>query len=174
MMMHVPSCKFAAIAILAAHAAGVPCLVKAAEAPFGLVWSQKRETLPRPSSAVADANIIELIYEGAALPPPAKDAQTIGLKVCDGYGLQQVRWVSRPFTLAEATKKFFAAYAEGVRRHGESDEGNVSDGTAGWSREGIGVLIERAEQEGYRPVMISDGPQFARSKSEYQQITGHE
>jgi hypothetical protein len=123
---------------------------------------------------VADANIIELIYEGAALPPPAKDAQTIALKVCDRYGLQQVRWVSRAFSLAEATRKFVTIYAEGVRRHGESDEGDVNHGTAGWSREGIGMLIERVEQEGYRVVMISDGPQFAQCKSEYQQITGHE
>ena len=45
---------------------------------------------------------------------------------------------------------------------------------AGWSREGIGMLMERAEQEGYRVVMISDGPQFAECKSEYKQITGHE
>jgi len=173
-MVHVSSWKCAVIVILAAHAAGMPFCAEAAEAPFGLIWSQKRESLPQPSSAIADANIIELIYEGAALPSPAKDAQTIALKVCDGYGLQQVRWVSRRFSLAEATKKFFIAYAEGVRRHGESDEGNVSNGTAGWSREGIGMLMERADQEGYRVVMISDGPQFARCKSEYQRITGHE
>ncbi len=172
-MVDLPSWKCAAI-IFATHAAGMLCIVEAAEAPFGLVWSQKRESLPRPSSAVADANIIELIYEGSALPPPAKDAQTIALKVCDGHGLQQVRWVSRAFSLAEATKRFFTIYAEGVRRHGESDEGNASNGTAGWSREGIGMLLERAEQEGYRVVMISDGPQFARCKSEYEQITGHE
>jgi hypothetical protein len=173
-MVQLPSWKCAAMAIFATHATGMLCVVEAADAPFGLVWSQKRESLPRPSSAVADANIIELLYEGSSLPPPAKDAQTIALKVCDGYGLQQVRWVSRAFSLAEAIKKFFTIYAEGVRRHGESDEGNVSNGTAGWSREGIGMLLERAEQEGYRVVMVSDGPQFVRCKSEYQQITGHE
>ena len=82
--------------------------------------------------------------------------------------------MSRAFSLAEAIKNFFTIYAEGVRRHGEPDEGNADHRTAGWSREGIGMLMERAEQEGYRIVMISDGPQFARCKSEYQQITGHE
>ena len=157
-MVDVPSRKCAAIVILAAYAAGMPCFIEAAEAPFGLVWSQKRESLPRSSSAITDANITELIYEGLALPPPAKDAQTIALKVCHRYGLQQVRWVSRPFSLAEATKKLFSAYVEGVRRHGEPDEGNVSNGTVGWTQEGIGMLIERAEQEGFRLVMISDGP----------------
>ena len=166
--------KCAAIAMIVAHAGGVPYLVEAAEAPFGFAWSQKRESLPRSSSMVADANIIELIYEGSTLPPPMKDTQIVTLKVCDRYGLQQVRWVSRIFSLSEGTTKFLTIYAEGVKRYGEADEGNVDHGTAGWSGEGIGMLMERAEQEGYRVIMISDGPQFARCKAEYQQITGHQ
>jgi hypothetical protein len=80
---------------------------------------------------------------------------------------------SRIFSLSAGINKFFTIYAEGVKRYGQADEGNVDRGTAGWSGEGIGTLIERAEQERYRVVMISDGPQFARCKAENQQITGH-
>ena len=160
--------------MIVAHAGGIPYLVEAAEAPFGFAWSQNRESLPRSSSIVADANIIELVYEGSTLLPPMKDTQIVTLKVCDRYGLQQVRWVSRIFSLSEGTKKFWTIYEEGVKRYGEADEGNVDHGTAVWSAERIGMLMERAEQEGYRVSMISDGPQFARCKAEYQQITGHQ
>jgi hypothetical protein len=130
----------AAIAMIVAHAGGIPYFVEAAEAPFGFAWSQNRESLPRSSSMVADANIIELVYENSTLPPPMKDTQIIALKVCDHYGLQQVRWASRIFSLSEVTKKFLTIYAEGVKRYGEADEGNVDHGTAAWSAERIGML----------------------------------
>jgi hypothetical protein len=61
--------------------------------------------VPLPQSP--DANISELIYEGSTLPPPMKDTQIVALKVCDRYGLQQVRWESRIFTLCAAVDKFW-------------------------------------------------------------------
>jgi hypothetical protein len=50
-------------------------------------WSQKRESLPRPSSMVANADIIELFYEASALPAPMKDTQIVKTKICDRYGV---------------------------------------------------------------------------------------
>src|SRR6266545_3378816 len=92
--------KCVAVATVVAIAAGVQDFAEAADAPFGFVWSQKRESLPRPSSAQVDANITVLLYEGATLPPLMKDTATVSLKLCERYGLQQVRWASRLFGLS--------------------------------------------------------------------------
>jgi hypothetical protein len=43
-------------------------IAAAADAPWGFAWSQKRESLPRPSSVQVDANITLLLYEGATSP----------------------------------------------------------------------------------------------------------
>jgi hypothetical protein len=146
----------------------------AAEAPFGFAWFQPRGTLPRPSSTVADANITQLTYEGSNLPPSMKETETVALKVCEGIGLQQVKWVSRPYTRVAAVDKFLDIYDVGVKRYCQSDEGNPNTGTAGWSREGIGMLIDRDEQDRYRVIMVSDGPRFELCQAEYRRITGHQ
>jgi hypothetical protein len=166
--------KVALLSIIVATAAADPPFAKAADAPFGFAWFQEREALPRPSSELSDANITELTYERSRLPPPMTDTEIVALKVCKKYGLQQVRWVSRIFDRIAAINKFLVLLREGTNRYGAADEGNPSNGTAGWSGEGIGLAIDHADQDNYRVLMISDGPQFERCQAEYRQITGHQ
>jgi hypothetical protein len=166
--------KFALLAIIVATAAADPHFAKAADAPFGFAWFQERESLPGPSSELLDANITELTYERSRLPPPMTDTEIVALKVCEKYGLQQVRWVSRTFSRTAAINKFLELLTEGTKRYGAVDEGNPNNGTAGWSGQGIGLLIEHADHDNYRVLMISDGPQFERCQAEYRQITGHQ
>jgi hypothetical protein len=149
-------------------------LARAADAPWGFAWSQKRESLPQPSSVRPDANITGLIYQGPTIPPQMKDTEVVVLSICEHYGLQQVRWVSRLFGRSAAIDKFLNIYAEGAQRHGEADEGDLNRGTVGWSREGIGMRIDREEQGGYRVIMISDGPEFQQCRAEHRQISGEQ
>ena len=107
------------------------------------------------------------------LPAHMNDTETVTLKVCDRSGLQQVTWASRSFGLADAAKKFWDIYTEGAQQHGEADRGDLDRGTAGWSKEGIGMRLERHPQEGYRVIMISDGPLLKQCLAEHQQITGN-
>lgn len=145
----------------------------AAEAPFGFKWSQSAESLPRPSSAIAEANMVVIFYDGSVLPTKMKDTGGVILKVCKNLGLQQVRWVSRSFFFLDLAKeKFIAIYEEGVRRYGEANEGDLDKGTAAWSGEHIGMRLDRDSQGGYRVLMISDGPRFAECEAEYKRITG--
>jgi len=104
-------------------------LVHGADAPWGFAWSQQRDSLPPPSFVRPDGNV-KLIYEGPSLPAQMPDTEIVLLFVCELYGLQQVRWVSRAFSRQTAIEKFLDIYDEGVKRHGNADEGDVDRGTA--------------------------------------------
>jgi hypothetical protein len=166
--------KVLAATVVATYMAGPPYSAQTAEAPFGLVWFQKQETLPHPSSMENDGNIVVLTYEGSSLPSFMKDAASVIMKVCQRQGLQQVRWFSRTFSLSGGAEKFFDIYEEGVKLYGQADEGDVDQGKVAWSRERIGMRLYKDGQEGFRIVMITDGPQFEQCVAEHNQITGRE
>jgi hypothetical protein len=157
----------AAVAVITAY---LTPPAHAAEAPFGFAWTQSRDSLPRPSSTVADANIAVLVYEGAALPTAMKDTELVALRIYRRQGLQQVRWVSRIFSLSAGINKFLDIYEEGARRHGEADVKSLDQGIASWASEQIAMRLERAEEDGYRIVMVTDGPKLQQCQDEYQHI----
>jgi hypothetical protein len=150
-------------------------LAAAADAPYGFAWSQARESLPQPSYAISDANVTQLIYQGPDLPRAMKDTDAVALTICEGHGLQQVRWVSRPYTRTGAINKFLDIYEVGVKRHGEADLGNLDIGTAGWTRERISMMVDRDEQRDvYRIIMFSDGPLFETCEGDHRRKSGHQ
>jgi hypothetical protein len=159
-------------AAIIAHSATVAGPAAAADAPFGFAWSARPDSLPRPSSLVADANILVLIYEGATVPPAMKDTQIVTLSVCGRLGLQQVRWVSRILSLSTGIKKFVDIYEAGVARYGEADHADLDKGTAAWSTQHIGMRLVRAGEDGFHIVMISDGPQFEQCQNEQRRLIG--
>jgi len=106
--------------------------------------------LPPPSFVRPDGNVVVIVL----------------LFVCELYGLQQVRWVSRAFSREKAIKRFLDIYDEGVKQPGNADKGDLDRGTAAWSRERIGMRLDGDQRGGYRVVMISDGPEFDRCKAE--------
>jgi len=159
-------------AAIVAHAAAFAGPAAAAEAPFGFAWSARPDSLPRASSMVADANFLVLVYEGATVPPAMKDTQAVALSVCGRHGLQQVRWVSRIFSLSAGIKKFVDIYEAGVERYGEADQADLDKGVAAWSAQHVGMRLDRVGEAGFHIVMISDGPQFDECQDEHRRMIG--
>jgi hypothetical protein len=107
-----------------------------------------------------------MIYGGSQLPQQFKETNQVILSVCDHQGMQQVRWISLLFSQTAAIAKFSEIYAEGVRRHGAADDGDLDRGIAGWSHELIGMRI-LPDGPGYRVIMVSEGPEYQSCKAEH-------
>jgi hypothetical protein len=130
------------------------------DAPFGFHWGDRSASLPKPSEVLQVKNITALIYKRDNVPAALRDTEEITVKVCDPEGLQQVIWVSRLLSGEDARHKFAAIYAEGVRQHGEADEGDPASGTALWNTAQITMFANLAEPGFYRIFMVQDGPEF--------------
>ena len=158
------------LALASVPASVVACRAGAVEAPFGFFWSQDRDTLPDPSSVLADENMSVLVYQDTGLPPGMRDTDSVSLIVCENFGLQQVRWVSRIFSLSAGVKRFITIYEAGVARYGEADQGNLDNGVAAWTAHHVGMRLDRAGKDGFRIVMVADGPQLAQCQVEHGRV----
>jgi hypothetical protein len=107
-----------------------------------------------------------MIYGRSQLPPQFKETNQVILSICDHQGLQQVRWISLLFSHTAAIAKFSQIYAEGMRRHGAADDGDLDRGIAGWSHERVGMRI-LPDGPGYRVIMVSEGPEYQSCKAEH-------
>jgi hypothetical protein len=143
-----------------------------ADVPYGFAWSQTRESLPDPSSVIVDANITRLTYQGQKLPPNVSDADALVLRLCDGHGLQQVRWLGHTYPLADAAGRFLDFYEQITQRTGEADQYDPEHAIAAWSHEHSRMHLEGDEDRNYRVVVIHDGPQYADCRAEHAKITG--
>jgi len=150
---------------------GLICPVAAADAPFGFSWSQGADAMPKPSSTANDSNYTVLTYQGAQLPKSATQTEVVTAKVCDGVGLQQVRWYSHPYALSLAINAFLDVYQQGVQRYGEAQQADLEHGAANWTAERIRMRTER-DDDSYRILVISDGPQFAACRAQHRKLTG--
>jgi hypothetical protein len=103
-----------------------------------------------------------------------RDTDIVVLTVCEGRGLQQVRWVSRPYKQTDAINKFLDIYEVGVARYGEADKGNLDAGSAAWTRERISMVMVNEQQDVYRIIMISDGPLFETCEDDHSRSTGRQ
>ena len=117
--------------------------------------------MPKPSEVLREKNITALVYKSDMMPNHMREAEEIILKVCDQEGLQQVIWMSRLLSGADARRKFALIYAEGARQYGDADEGIPTGGTASWSSARVTMFSKLAEPGFYHIFMIQDGPAFA-------------
>jgi hypothetical protein len=151
-----------------AHSAG------AEDAPFGFTWSQTAQSLPEPSATSVDGNIETLTYRGPRLPPRAPHADIIVLRVCDRLGLQEVRSFSGAYPLAQVSEVFLDVYARIIHRYGEADQADLVHGTADWNAQHIRMRLEGDENDDYRVLLISDGPQLRQCLTEHERVKGNE
>jgi hypothetical protein len=141
-----------------------------ADAPFGFAWSESKEALPDPSSVVVDANITRLTYRDSKLPHQIVDADAIVLRLCEGSGLQQVRWLGRNYPLADATGTFLDLYEQITQRSGQADQYDPVHATAAWSSRQSRMRLEGDEYRNYHILVIYDGPQYADCRAEHAKI----
>jgi hypothetical protein len=142
----------------------------AQSAPFGLSWGPV-ENVPRPSLATREDNVTLLMYRGDRIPTEARDAEEIVLEICKNEGLQQIVWISRFFSDAEAQDKFEAALAEGVRRYGKAE--NSGRGIIYWTVGRTFMTSVSFGQGLHRIIMVSAGPAFDACSDEHKSMTGH-
>jgi hypothetical protein len=141
-----------------------------ADAPFGFAWSESKEALPDPSSVVVDANITRLTYRDSKLPHQIVDADAVVLRLCEGSGLQQVRWLGRNYPIADATGTFLDLYEQITQRSGQADQYDPVHATAAWSSRQSRMRLEGDEYRNYHILVIYDGPQYAGCRAEHAKI----
>jgi hypothetical protein len=164
------NCVIGAMAVLAAL--GLSQNVRAADdAPYGFTWSQSKESLPDPSSVIVDANITRLTYRDSKLPRQIADADALVLRLCDGRGMQQVRWLGRAYPLSDATSSFLDLYEQIIQRSGQADQYDPDHASAVWSGQQSRMRLEGDEERNYRVVVIYDGPQYGDCRAEHAKIT---
>lgn len=139
----------------------------AQEAPFGFHWGDRFEWLPKATEILRVKNITVLLYKRENVPAVFRDTEEIALKICDAEGLQQTIWVSPLLSGEDARRKFQSAYAEGVRRYGEADDGDPANGTASWSTARVTMFARLAEPGFYRISTVHDGPAFQACAKTY-------
>jgi hypothetical protein len=147
---------------------------QAVNAPFGFIWSQGKESLPAPSSIIVDANITRLTYRDSKLPPQIADTEAVVLRLCDGHGLQQIRWLGRAYPLSDATSRFLDLYEQITQQSGPADQYDPEHAMAAWSGQQSRMRLEGDEERNYRVVVIYDGPQFADCRAEHTKITARQ
>lgn len=147
---------------------------QAVDAPFGFTWSQSKKSLPDPSSVIVDANITRLTYRDSKLPQQIADADAAVLRLCDGRGLQQVRWLDRAYPLSDATTRFLDFYEQIVERSGQADLYDPDHAMAAWSGQQSRMRLEGDEERNYHLVVIYGGPQYANCRAEHAKITGRQ
>ena len=139
----------------------------AQEAPFGLHWGDRLESLPKPTELFRVKNIALLIYKRENLPESFVDIEEIALKVCDAEGLQQAESNSHLLSREDARRNFQSAYEEGVRRYGKADEGDPANGTASWNTARVTMIAKLDDLNFYRISMVHDGPRFTACAQTY-------
>ncbi len=165
---------FAAIVALPLLNFANPAAAQTVEAPFGFTWSENRNLLPDASSVVVDGNITRLTYRDSKLPPQIADADAVVLRLCEGSGLQQVRWLGRDYPLADATNTFLDLYEEIMQRSGQADQYDPVHATAAWSGQQRRMRLEDDENRNYHIVVIYDGPQYADCRAEHAKIAARQ
>jgi hypothetical protein len=148
-----------------------PAAAQTVDAPFGFTWSESRNLLPDASSVVVDANITRLTYRDSKLPPQTADAAAVVLRLCDGRGLQQVRWLGHAYPLFNATSNFLDLYGQIMQRSGQADQYDPEHATAAWTGQQSRMRLEGDESRNYHIVVIYDGPQYADCRAEHAKIT---
>jgi hypothetical protein len=130
------------------------------------------QNVPRPSYAVREENITQLIYDHDRLPPnELQDTEEIVLEVCKNEGLQQILWFSRLLSASEEHDKFAAIVAEGSRRYGTADK--IDGGTVTWTVGRTTVARIADDQARTRLIMVSTGPALESCSETYRSATGH-
>jgi hypothetical protein len=162
---------FAAIVALPLLNFANPAAAQTVEAPFGFTWSENRNLLPDASSVVVDANMTRLTYRDSKLPPQTADAAAVVLRLCDGRGLQQVRWLGHAYPLFNATSNFLDLYGQIMQRSGQADQYDPEHATATWTGQQSRMRLEGDESRNYHIVVIYDGPQYADCRAEHAKIT---
>jgi hypothetical protein len=165
------SAAIAAIVLLRLLTFTSAAAAQAADAPFGFTWSQSKESLPDPSSVLVDANITRLTYLDSKLPPQNAEADAVILRLCDGHGLQQVRWLGRAYPLSDATSMFLDLYEKITQQNSPADQYDPEHAMAAWSGRQSRMRLEGDEERNYRVVIITDGPQYADCRAEHAKIT---
>jgi hypothetical protein len=151
-----------------------PAAAQTIDAPFGFTWSQSKKLLPDASSVIVDGNITRLTYRDSKLPPQIADADAVVLRLCDGRGLQQVRWLGRAYPLFDATSNFLDLYEEIMQRSGQADQYDPDHATAAWTGQQRRMRLEDDENRNYHIVVIYDGPQYADCRAEHAKIAARQ
>jgi hypothetical protein len=141
------------------------------DAPSGFAWSQSKDMLPDPSSVIVDGNITRLTYRDAKLPRQFADADSLVLRLCDGRGLQQVRWFGRAYPQSAAVDNFLDFYEQVTQRNGQADQYEPEHASAAWTALQSRMRLVGDEERNYRIVVIYDGPQYADCRAEHDRIT---
>jgi hypothetical protein len=165
---------WAIIAIFLLRYLGIAYSSEAQDAPLSLAWSQTVQSLPEPSATSVDGNIKTLTYRGPRLPPQARQADIVILRVCDRLGLQQVKRFSRAYSLPQVIDAFLDLYEQARYRYGEADQADLEHGTANWSAQHVHMRLEGDENEDYRVLLIDDGPQLRQCLTEHGSAKAHE
>ena len=144
---------------------------KPGEAPFGLSWGPLTE-VPKPSMVDREGNITALIYFHDRPPSTGRDTDRVVLEVCKDEGLQQVIWLSRPFSDVELPARYAAILQEGVQRHGTPREGDAP-GTVAWPAARTFLAVRTSASGDRRLLMVSQGGRYAGCSATHEAMTGH-
>jgi hypothetical protein len=134
-------------------------------APFGFAWGPI-DKIPTPSLSTRHDNITLLIYHRDRLPSgELPGTEEIVLQICKNEGLQQIIWISKPFSTAEEHTMLEAIFAEASGRYGKAEKSE--QGVIQWNG-GQTVLAAASTNEGlHRIFMASNGPRLDTCSEEH-------